>query len=397
MAHLRQRFAKRHLEEALSFSPLVGVLGQRQVGKTTLVAELAGSEYVSFDDAPTRTSAELAPKQFLEQFKNLAIIDECQKVSEIFPALKLRVQRDSRPGQFLLTGSVRFTSRKAIQESLTGRIYNVEILPLTVAEMHKKPLADFSKWPTMSLGAMRTYVKEKSTWFNNSKMKLYLEHGGLPGICFLRKESHRRSKFSAQIETLLQRDIRLIIETTLPYQNLLLLLRFLARQQGGQVVLKNASRYSGISEITVKKILFAFESLFLIRRLRGSGDVTGDRFYFEDQGMARFLSRESEGSDELNFAYSQLFASGHYNHMNQMDVSYFETKGGAIVPLVFKFRDQTIGFLFNAAESLTQSAIKSAKALLERVPDAHIYILSPGGEVQKVFDRVIRLPLFGVI
>ena len=122
MVHLRTRFATRHLEDALAFSPLVGVLGQRQVGKTTLVESLVKSHYVSFDDETTKTAAELAPKQFLEQFNTLSAIDECQKVPSIFPALKLRVQKDKRPGQFLLTGSVRFTSRKAIQESLTGRV-----------------------------------------------------------------------------------------------------------------------------------------------------------------------------------------------------------------------------------------------------------------------------------
>ena len=262
MAHLRQRFSKSHLKDALAFSPLVGVLGQRQVGKTTLVEEFAHSAYVSFDDDATKSSAELAPRQFLEQFRHLSAIDECQKVPVIFPALKLRVQKDKRPGQFLLTGSVRFTSRKAIQESLTGRIYNIEILPLSAAEMNEKPIGDFTKWPKMSIEALNVHIKKRISWFSYAKMDAYLNHGGLPGICFMRKDSHRSAKFSAQIQTLLQREIRLIIETTTPYQNLTLLLKHIARHQGAKFVLKDASRFCGISEITLKKIIFAFESLF---------------------------------------------------------------------------------------------------------------------------------------
>ena len=397
MGHLRTRFATRHLEDALAFSPLVGVLGQRQVGKTTLVESLVKSHYVSFDDESTKTAAEMAPKQFLEQFKKLSAIDECQKVPSIFPALKIRVQKDKRPGQFLLTGSVRFTSRKAIQESLTGRVYNIEILPLSVAEMYQKPCSDFIKWPKLSIHALTEYITGRTSWFNQAKMHLYLSHGGLPGICFLRKDSHRNAKFAAQIQTLLQRDIRLVFETTTPYQNLLLLLRFISRNQGGKFVLKDASRFSGISEITVKKTIFAFESLFLIRRFRGSGDVVADRFYFEDQGMARYLSKESVSSDGHLFAYSQLFSSAHYGHINQMELTYFETKGGAKVPFVFNILEKTYGFLLNESEALTQSTIKSAKALLDRSPEAHIYILYGGNSIHKVMDRVIQMPLMGVI
>jgi predicted AAA+ superfamily ATPase len=397
MAHLRKRFATTHLEDALAFSPLVGVLGQRQVGKTTLVESLVTGQYVSFDDEATKTVAELAPRQFLEQFDSLSAIDECQKVPGIFPALKLCVQKNKRPGQFLLTGSVRFTSRKAIQESLTGRVYNVEILPLSVAEMNEKPLADFVKWTKLSASALTEHIERRTSWFNYLKMNLYLSHGGLPGICFLRKESHRNAKFAAQIQTLLQRDIRLVFETTTPYQNLLLLLRFIARNQGGKFVIKDASRFSGISEITVKKTIFAFESLFLIRRIRGSGDVVADRFYFEDQGMARYLSKESVSSDDHLFAYSQLFAAAHYSHMNEMELNYFETKGGAKVPFVFSIRENIYGFLLNESEALTQSTIKSAKALFDRSPKAQIYILSRGNFVRRVMDRVTQIPLLGVI
>jgi predicted AAA+ superfamily ATPase len=56
MAHLQSRFATRHLKDALAFSPLVGVLGQRQVGKTTLVESLVNDHYVSSDDESTKSA-----------------------------------------------------------------------------------------------------------------------------------------------------------------------------------------------------------------------------------------------------------------------------------------------------------------------------------------------------
>jgi predicted AAA+ superfamily ATPase len=78
MAHLRARFVESHIREALSFSPLVGVLGLRQVGKTTL-AEMICKNYRSFDDADQLSSAIDGPVEYLKQFKSLTALDECQK------------------------------------------------------------------------------------------------------------------------------------------------------------------------------------------------------------------------------------------------------------------------------------------------------------------------------
>ena len=83
--------------------------------------------------------------------------------------------------------------------------------------------------------------------------------------------------------------------------------------------------------------------------------------------------------------------------MNQMELSYFETKGAASVPLVFSMKDHIFGFLINEAEAPTQSTIKSAQALLERNPMANIYVLSRTNNVRKLMDRVVQVPLLAVI
>jgi len=70
------------------------------------------------------------------------VIDECQLAPALFPALKEWVRVRKSPGQFLLTGSVRFSSRKAIRESLTGRMIAWELLPMDWSEMHGTPLPD---------------------------------------------------------------------------------------------------------------------------------------------------------------------------------------------------------------------------------------------------------------
>jgi len=118
MAHERIRYLLPSLLKGLTFSPLVGILGQRQTGKTTLMRSVVKNRSVSLDDQELLEAALLNPKSFVAREDLPFGIDECQLAPPLFSALKLRVQNNPRPGQFILTGSVRFTSRKAIRESV---------------------------------------------------------------------------------------------------------------------------------------------------------------------------------------------------------------------------------------------------------------------------------------
>lgn len=130
MPHERQRHLAPLLSKTMRFSGIVGVFGHRQVGKTTLAHRL-GSAYVTLDDPVQLNRAQRDGAQFLSELRESspkqrssrpAVIDECQMAPPLFPALKEWVRTHPKPGQFLLTGAVRFSSRRAIRESLTGRM-----------------------------------------------------------------------------------------------------------------------------------------------------------------------------------------------------------------------------------------------------------------------------------
>jgi predicted AAA+ superfamily ATPase len=92
--------------------------------------------YVTFDDKSVRELAASNPRDFIKAFKDGVIIDEAQKVPEIFDALKLVVDsEDYNPGKYILTGSSQFKLKKKIKESLSGRIGIVNLLPLSIAEL----------------------------------------------------------------------------------------------------------------------------------------------------------------------------------------------------------------------------------------------------------------------
>ena len=104
--------------------PVIAVTGPRQSGKTTLTqAVFPEKEYVSFDDKSMRELAKANAKDFLDAFPEGLILDEAQKVPEIFDAIKLRVdQEEYRPGKYILTGSSQFRLRDNISDSLAGRV-----------------------------------------------------------------------------------------------------------------------------------------------------------------------------------------------------------------------------------------------------------------------------------
>ena len=103
-----RRNIEEHLRTAMADTPVVLLNGARQTGKSTLVQRLAnslGGRYLTLDDAATLSGASRDPQGFIQGLDGKVVIDEVQKVPALFPAIKLQVDRDRRPGRFLLTGS----------------------------------------------------------------------------------------------------------------------------------------------------------------------------------------------------------------------------------------------------------------------------------------------------
>ena len=100
------------------------VTGPRQVGKTTLLRELLPKDMkmVSLDDETLKEEAKTNPKFFLESYGKPLFIDEIQKAPELFPYLKMEVDKDNSRGQYWLSGSQTFELMKGISESLAGRV-----------------------------------------------------------------------------------------------------------------------------------------------------------------------------------------------------------------------------------------------------------------------------------
>ena len=119
------RHIEKRLKESLKDSPVVLIQGSRQCGKTTLaqaIEKSADYKYLTFDDENTRIQAVEDPLNFVNSLPERVILDEAQRAPEIFPSIKLSVDRDRTAGRFILTGSVNLLQMKQIKESLAGRV-----------------------------------------------------------------------------------------------------------------------------------------------------------------------------------------------------------------------------------------------------------------------------------
>jgi predicted AAA+ superfamily ATPase len=123
------------VQEALSDTPVVCLLGPRQSGKTTLARQLAPDRaFVSLDEHNYYQTAMADPAGFIAGLPDEVTLDEVQRVPELLPAIKRAVDRDRRPGRFLLTGSAHLLLLPTVTESLAGRMEIAQLQPLTEAE-----------------------------------------------------------------------------------------------------------------------------------------------------------------------------------------------------------------------------------------------------------------------
>lgn len=299
---------KRHLtsglKAALADTPVVLLAGARQTGKTTLVQALPGAEtkYLTLDDSSTLAAASQDPQSFLEGFMGRVVIDEIQKAPGLFPAIKHQVDRDRRPGRFLLTGSANVLLLPKVSESLAGRMEIFTLSPLSQGEIEGveegfiKRLFTAKGWPSPGPG------------LSKAALAASIVRGGYPEAV-TRPPARRDAWFDAYITAILQRDIRDLsnIEGLAAAPRLLGLL---AGRAGGLFNASELSRTAGMPNTTLQRYLALFEAVFLIQRVpawsanHGKRMTKAPKLMMTDSGlMARLLRVDAAKLlDDPNFS-----------------------------------------------------------------------------------------------
>jgi predicted AAA+ superfamily ATPase len=281
----------------LSDTPVVFLSGARQTGKSTLAQHLASSthpaRYLTLDEAAVLAAARHDPAGFIAGLEGPVVIDEVQRVQQLFLAIKAEVDRDPRPGRFLLTGSADILLLPRMSESLAGRMELLTLWPLSQGEITgvKEDFLDILFRQT--LPTMKRYSEARSSLINR------LLVGGYPALLKRPLEARRRAWLGSYVTTILQRDVRDLSNV----EDLALLprlLSLLASRAGCLVNFSDLSRVTGIPQTTLKRYFTLLETTFLVQLVPawsanvGKRLVKAPKLFLNDTGLMAYLVGLSE-------------------------------------------------------------------------------------------------------
>ena len=371
-----QRNIAGSLLEALQDSPAVFLHGARQTGKTTLVRALAGQEhparYLTLDDAAVLAAAGRDPQGFVAGLKGPAILDEVQRVPEMFLAIKGAVDRDRQPGRFLLTGSANVLLLPHLSGTLVGR---AEILPLW-------PLSQGEIEGVQESFVDRVFSDSRLDWrpkrISKSDLVARIVQGGFPEAVTRTSPSRRGRWFESYVTTLLQRDVRDLSNinglTGIPR-----LLSLLAARAGSLLNYSEISRTAGIPQTTLKRYLSLLHASFLIQPLPafsanlGKRLVKSPKIFLTDSGLLSHVqglsSERLSGEPHLlgpvleNFVAMELRKQISWSKRRPA-MYHFRSQSGEEVDVVLEdSRGRVVGIEVKATESVRTDDFKGLRVL----------------------------------
>ncbi len=275
------RTARAALLRLASQFPVVCVTGPRQSGKSTLTkAAFPNKRYVTFDDKNMRALAESNPWDFIQAFPDGAIIDEAQKVPEIFDAIKMHVDSTLfTPGKFILTGSSHFRLKTNMTDSLAGRAAFLKLLPFSVSELNRANVLPDNPYDLICCGQY-------------------------PPLHDPEKHFIPEDWYESYLDTYLDLDVR----DQINHRNLSVFKKFIqicAVYSGQLLSMDKIASDVGVSAPTVKNWLSILESSFIIHFLEpdsnnlGKSVVKTPKLYFTDSGLLCHLLRLDAKEDLL--------------------------------------------------------------------------------------------------
>ncbi|GHS99793.1 ATPase [Synergistales bacterium] len=248
--------------------PIVAITGPRQSGKTTLARHAFGDRsYVSLEDPDNSEFAAVDPKGFLARYPDGAIIDETQRVPELFSWLQGIVDNNDHMGRFVLTGSQQFGLVEGITQSLAGRVGELRLLPLCIPELREAGL-------------------------NIGNVDKVLYDGFYPAVHT--RDVKPEQWYNAYIGTYLERDVRSMTAV----QNLSAFQTFIKLAAGrcGQILnLSSMGIDAGVSHNTAKAWLSVLQASFIVFLLQpfyknyNKRLIKSPKLYFYDTGLAARL------------------------------------------------------------------------------------------------------------
>lgn len=370
------RNATERLMEALSFFPIVGIIGPRQVGKTTLAMYLRNSlekETVYLDIENPEDQAKLTdPVLFMERNVNKCVIlDEIQRMPHLFPVLRSMVDKHRVNARFIILGSASPDLIRDSSESLAGRIAYEELTPFLLNEIEKQ-----------------------------HDLHHHWLSGGFPDAFLAPSESLRKKWFSNFILTYLERDLP-VLGLNVAGNTLRRLWTMIAHIHGNVLNMNSLGRSLEISSTTIKKYLDFLENAFLIRQLYPYAInvkkrlVKSPKIYIRDSGILHHLLAISgfdalESNPALGHSWEGYVIEQISGNLDaDIDCYFYRTHEGAECDLVLVKSGQPLA----AIEIKYTSSPKISRGLTQALRDINAvgnFIITPRTD-DYMIQRSIRV------
>ncbi len=377
-----KRSAQAEIIRLLEEFPAVSILGPRQVGKTTLAEEIAKSLkpepiYLDLENPTDRSKLNEAESYFELHKSKLVILDEIQRVPELFSVLRGVIDRRRREGyktsRFLILGSASLELLKQSSETLAGRIAYRELPGFTASEIKQ-----------------------------DEQDRLWLR-GGFPES-FLAKSDEVSLRWRLNfISTYLERDIPQL-GPRIPSVTLRRLWTMLAHNQGEQINTARLGASLDVAAPTAKRYIELLEDLLLLRTLRpwsgniGKRLVKSPKVYIRDSGLTHALLGlmtldDVLGHSVVGSSWEGLVIENLFNNIPLGATAWFyRTSAGAEIDLVVEWGSKT-RYAIEVKRSMAPVLSKGFHLGCEDIQATHRYVVYPGKERFPVSKGILALPL----
>jgi uncharacterized protein len=368
---LRTRLLNR-IKSALRRSPAVSLLGPRQSGKTTLARMLLASDSENYFDLERPTSLRRLedPETSLGELRGLVVIDEVQRRPELFPILRVLIDRPRSPARFLLLGSASPALLRQSSESLAGRIEVIETAGFSIEEVGQSQSA-----------------------------RLWLR-GGFPRSFVATSEPRSFTWREEFIRTFLEQDLPQL-GIRIPSPQLHRFWTMLAHYHGQIWNAAEPARSLGLSQPTVRSYLDLMTSAYMIRQLQpwhenlAKRQVKAPKIFVRDSGLLHALLGQRTRRDLL--AHPKLGASWEgfvieqLLHAVEPDQAYFwATHQGAELDLLMLRGSRRVGAEIKRSDAPTLTP--SMRIALDDLRLNKLWIIYPGQQRYNLHERATVIP-----
>lgn len=360
------------IRTALARSPAAALLGSRQCGKTTLGRQIHaadGGEYFDLED-PTDRARLANPKLALERLQGLVVIDEAQRLPDLFPLLRVLLDREPPPARFLLLGSASPGLVRGVSESLAGRVERVMMSGFRLSEVG-----------------------------DEARDALWLR-GGFPRSFLAATPEDSRVWRRDFLETFLERDVGRLGHSIAPN----VLGRFFTMVGHYHGCVWNASSIASslqVAHTTARNYLDLLTGTYLVRELPpwfenvGKRVVKSPKVYVRDSGLLHTLlgipdRRSLEGHPKLGASWEGFVVEELLSWVDER-AYFWATHAGAELDLLLTPGGRRLGFEAKVTDAPRTS--KSMRIALTDLRLEHLYIVHPGTLSFPLDERITAVTL----